>query len=63
MIRNNAELRREYLIYIVITVILACGASFLGWNSVIAVVITSVTLILIRLPPIQKDRRSFGQYR
>ena len=49
MIRNNAELRREYLIYIVITVILACGASFLGWNSVIAVVITSVTLILIRL--------------
>lgn len=49
MIRNNAELRREYLIYIVITVILACGASFLGWRSVIAVVITSVTLILIRL--------------
>lgn len=49
MIRNNAELRREYLICIVITVILACGASFLGRNSVIAVVITSVTLILIRL--------------
>ena len=49
MIRNNAELRREYLIYIVITVILALGASFLGRNSVIAVVVTSVTLIIVRL--------------
>ncbi len=49
MIRRNSELRSEYAIYIVITVILALGASFLGRNSVIAVVITSVTLILVRL--------------
>ena len=49
MIRRNAELRSEYAIYIVITVILCFGASFLGRNSVIAVLITAVTLILVRL--------------
>ena len=49
MIRRNSELKSEYAIYIVITVILALGASFLGRNSVIAVVITAVTLILVRL--------------
>ncbi|MBO4927355.1 MAG: HAMP domain-containing histidine kinase [Clostridiales bacterium] len=49
MFRNNAELRREYAICAVLTLILVAASTMIGWQAAMAVLITAALFFLVRL--------------
>lgn len=61
MFRYNAELRHEYLISIIITLVLAAAVSFLGWKASVAVLITSILLLAVRLIADSKRYRRISE--